>query len=389
MTDSCDILIVGGGPVGAALALGLGGSGLRVTLLEAQQAAAGRDDGRFLALSYGSRLILERLGAWQTLVAAATPIKHISVSQQRGFGRVELSATEARVPALGYVTGYDDLQRVFSAALERSDVRVIAGCRALAVNGDGNSAAITMTHDGSQQELFARLIVIADGGANLNLAHTKTRDYLQAAVVCNMASERPHQSRAFERFTPYGPVALLPTIYGWSLVWTAAPDHAQELAALPDAEFCSRLASALGASFGAVFGDFRLLSQRRIFSLVLKYATQPVAPRTILVGNAAQTLHPVAGQGFNLGLRDAWELARLIVARGASDPGARPLLNVYCAQRHCDRTATILFTDSLIRLFSNDNPLLDPVRGIGLAAMGSIPPARNFLARRMMFGARG
>ena len=375
--------------MGAALALGLGGSGLGVTLLEAQQVAAGRDDGRFLALSYGSRLILERLGVWQTLFAAATPIKHISVSQQRGFGRVELSATEARVPALGYVTGYDDLQRVFTAALERSNVRVIAGCRALAVKGDGDSAAITMTHDGSQRELFARLIVIADGGANLNLAHTKTRDYMQAAVVCNMASERPHQSRAFERFTPYGPVALLPTIHGWSLVWTAAPDQAQELAALPDAEFCSRLASALGVSFGAVLGNFRLSSQRQIYSLALKYATQPVAPRTILVGNAAQTLHPVAGQGFNLGLRDAWELARLVIERGAGDPGARPLLNVYCAQRHYDRIATILFTDSLIRLFSNDNPLLGPVRGIGLAAMGAIPPALNFLTRRMMFGARG
>jgi 2-octaprenyl-6-methoxyphenol hydroxylase len=388
VTESCDIVIAGGGPVGAALALGLRASGLDVVLLEAQPPAAGRDDARSLALSYGSRLILERLGVWQTLIAV-TPIQRILVSQQRGFGRVELSATEARMPALGYVTGYDELQRALTAALERSSVRIVAGCRALAVNADANSAVVTTSRGGLQQELAARLMVIADGGANLNLAHIKTRDYQQTALVCNVASERPHRNRAFERFTPGGPVALLPTVQGWSLVWTATPDHAHQLAAVADAEFCACLTSALGAAAAAVFGAFRLLGQRRIFPLVLKYATQPVAPRAVLVGNAAQTLHPVAGQGFNLGLRDAWELARLIMARDTSDPGASALLNAYCAQRHCDRTATILFTDSLIRLFSKDIPLLEPVRSIGLAALGTIPPAKNFLARRMMFGVRG
>lgn len=388
MTESCDIVIAGGGPVGAALALGLGASGLRVTLLEAQPPAAGRDDARSLALSYGSRLILERLGVWQML-AAVTPIQHITVSQQRGFGRVELSASEAGVPALGYVAGYDELQRALTAALEHSSARVIAGCKALAVDGNANSAVVTTSRSGSQEELSARLIAIADGGANLNLTHIKTRDYQQAALVCHVASEHPHRNRAFERFTSGGPLAMLPTNHGWSLVWTATPDHAQQLAALPDAEFCMRLSSTLGAASGSTFGAFRLLSRRQVFPLVLKYATQPVVPRTVLIGNAAQTLHPVAGQGFNLGLRDAWELARMIIAHDASDPGAPALLNAYCAQRHCDRTATILFTDSLIRLFSIDIPLLDPVRGSGLAALGSIPPAKNFLVRRMMFGARG
>ena len=384
MTESCDIVITGGGPVGAALALGLCSSGLRTALLEAQPPAAGRDDARSLALSYGSRLILERLGVWQTL-GAVTPIRHISVSQQRGFGRVELSATESRVPALGYVAGYDELQRSLAAALERSGVRVIAGCKVLAVASDVNGAVVTLSGSGPQQEMAARLVAVADGGANLDLAHVKTHDYQQSALVCNLASEQPHQNRAFERFTPGGPLALLPTVYGWSLVWTTTPEHANELAALPDAEFYLSLTSMLGAGFGAL----RLLSRRQIFPLVLKCVARPVAPRIVMVGNAAQTLHPVAGQGFNLGLRDAWELARLILARGASDPGASALLNAYCTQRHCDRTATILFTDSLIRLFSKDIPLFNPVRGIGLAALGSVPPAKNFLARRMMFGTRG
>ena len=388
MTESCDIAIIGGGPVGAALALGLRASGLQVALLEAQPPAAERDDARTLALAHGSRLILERLGVWQAL-AAAIPIQQISVSRQHGFGRVELSASEAHVPALGYVTGYDDLQGALTAALERSSVRIITGCKALAVHGDANSAVVTTSLGGSQQEWTVRLIAIADGGANLNLAHVKTRDYQQAALVCNVVSEQPHRNRAFERFTREGPLALLPTNHGWSLVWTAIPDHAHELAALPDAEFCVRLNSAPGSGSGTAFGAFRLLSRRRVFPLVFKYATQPVAARTILIGNAAQTLHPVAGQGFNLGLRDAWELARVILAREASDPGSSELMNAYCAQRRFDRTATILFTDSLIRLFSKDIPLLDPVRGIGLAALGSMPPAKNFLARRMMFGARG
>ena len=377
-------MIAGGGPVGVALALGLRDSGLDVALLEAQPHATVRDDARTIALSHGSRLILERLGVWQSL-AAVTPIQRISVSQQRGFGRVELSAADAHVPALGYAMAYAVLQRALTGALESSTVRVLAGCSVLAVNADANGAVIAVARDGARQELNARLVAIADGSSTLRLAHVKTRDYRQAALVCEVVSEQSHQNRAFERFTPIGPLALLPTARGWSLVWTATPNRAQELAALADAEFCVQL----HAAFGAALGTFRAPGRRQVFPLALKFATRPVAPRSVLIGNAAQTLHPVAGQGFNLGLRDAWELARAVVARGANDPGASALLTSYCAQRRCDRTATILFTDALIRLFSKDIPLLNPARGIGFAALGGMPAAKNFLARRMMFGARG
>ena len=379
-----DIVIAGGGPVGAALALGLRDGGQRVALLEARPREAALDDARTIALSHGSRLILERLGVWETL-AAVTPIERISVSQQHGFGRVELSAADAGVPALGYVTGYAALQRALTAALERSAVRTMAGCTARAVSGDAHGAAISVDRDGARQQLNARLIAIADGGANLKLTHLKTRDYRQAALVCDVTTEVAHQNRAFERFTPEGPLALLPTARGWSLVWTAAADRARVLAALDEAGFCAQL----GTAFGAALGAFRLPGRRQVFPLVLKYATRPVAPRAVLIGNAAQTLHPVAGQGFNLGLRDAWELAQAILEHGAGDPGSSAFVNAYFLQRRCDRTATILFTDSLIRLFSKDIPLLKPVRGIGLAALGGIPAAKNFLARRMLFGARG
>ena len=378
-------MIAGGGPVGAALALALRDSGLSVTLIEARMPGAVIDDTRTLALSHGSRLILERLGVWPALAAETTAIRRISISQQRSFGRTELSADEANVPALGYVTGYAALQRALVDALERTAVRVLAGCVVLAVSGDANGAVVSIDAAGTRQELAARLAAIADGGAQLDIVHVKIRDYRQSALVCDVVSEQLHQNRAFERFTPDGPLALLPTARGWSLVWTVQPERAQQLATLDDAEFCRRLR----AAFGGAVGAFTAAGRRQVFPLALRYATRPVAPRTLLIGNAAQTLHPVAGQGFNLGLRDAWELARAILARGESDPGSRELLNEYFSQRRWDRIATILFTDTLIRLFCNDIPLLNGARGLGLAAFGAVPVAKNFLARRMMFGTRG
>ncbi len=379
-----DIVIAGGGPVGAALALGLRDSGLDVALLEARPGAAGRDDARTVVLSHGSRLILEKLGVWQ-LLTELTPIRRISVSQQRGFGRVELTAQQARVPALGYATGYAALQCAFAAALQRAAVRVQAGCSVLAINGTSTRAEVALDRGGARHEMQARLVAVADGGANLNCGHVRSHDYRQAALVCNLVSEKPHHNRAFERFTSEGPLALLPAARGWSLIWTASIERAQALAKFTETEFCTRLQTAFGSALGA----FGLTGPRQVFPLVLRVAAPCVAPRIVLIGNAAQTLHPVAGQGLNLGLRDAWELARAIVVHGASDPGASALLKSYSTQRRFDRSATILFTDSLIRLFSNDNPLLDCARGAGLAALGGIPAVKNFLMRRMMYGARG
>ena len=382
MAEDYDIVIAGGGPVGAALALGLRGSAHRVAVIEARLPDASGDDARMLALSHGSRLILERLGVWRSLTDL-TPIRHIEVTQQRRFGRAGLSAVEAGVPALGYVAGYAALQRAFIAALAGGAEALMAGCAARELIGTPGEAALTVDCAGVTRQLAARLVVIADGGDGLQLAHVNERDYGQSALICDIASEQPHQNRAFERFTPDGPLALLPTQRGWSLVWTAPPAHALDLAALDDSAFCAELRATFGGSLGA----FRVLGKRQVFPLALKSAQRPVAPRAVLIGNAAQTLHPVAGQGFNLGLRDAWELA--LAVRDATDPGDHALMNTYLSQRRLDRTATILFTDTLIRLFSNDIPIIGQLRGVGLAVLSAIPPAKNFLVRRMMFGARG
>ncbi len=384
MDESNDIIVVGGGPVGAALALGLDKQGCKVSLLEARAQAGAEDDARTLALSHGSRLILERLGVWP-LSPPPTAIMEINVSQRSGFGRVELSAAEAALPALGYVVEYGALQRALTAALAHSGVQVESGCAALAVSGDARQARVAVEQAGVRRELQAKLVAIADGGAGLELSLVRTRDYAQSALVCDVASEQPHRNRAFERFTDEGPLALLPNAQGWALVWTAQPQRAAQLAALNEAAFCAKLRQAFGNSLGA----FTLRGRRRVFPLRLKVAARAVAPRCVLIGNAAQTLHPVAGQGFNLGLRDAFELARLIAARGTSDAGGNELLNTFFNQRRFDRTATILFTDSLIRLFSKDIPFLMPARGLGLAALAVIPAARKFVARRMIFGVRG
>ena len=364
------------------MAAGLSAGNHRVALLDARAPGAVPDDARVIALSHGSRLILERLGVWR-LLPEPTPIRHIEVSQQRHFGRAGLSAADAGVPALGYVAGYVALQRALLNAIAGGPANVMTDCAVREVKGGAGEATVNFESAGETRQLTAALAVIADGGEGLRLVHVNVHDYRQSALVCDVASGESHQNRAFERFTPDGPLALLPTARGWSLVWTTRPDRARDLAALGAAAFCAQLS----AAFGTSLGEFRVLGARQVFPLVLRSAQRPFAPRVVLIGNAAQTLHPVAGQGFNLGLRDAWELA--VAVRAAADPGSNALLNSYFSQRRFDRTATILFTDTLIRLFSNDIPFIHRLSGGGLAALNGLPPVKNFLLRRMMFGTHG
>jgi 2-octaprenyl-6-methoxyphenol hydroxylase len=335
-----------------------------------------------IALSHGSRLIFERLGVWDGL-ADATPITTIVISQQRHFGRVELTAQEAKVPALGYVASYSALRRALMNRLADSGIEVFPGCIARAFDGSPERAALDVECTGVTTRFEANLVAFADGAEGMQLARIEERDYRQSALVCNVRSESAHGNRAFERFTPDGPVALLPNAHGWSLVWTVRPARAIELAALDPQDFRAKLHTAFGASLG----QFTIAGERQVFPLKLKYARRPHAPRAVLIGNAAQSLHPVAGQGLNLGLRDAWELATVI--RDANDPGAAATIDAYVAARRFDRTATIAFTDTLIRLFSNDIPLLDRAGAAGLTMFSGIPAFKNFLVRRMMFGARG
>ena len=376
--ETADVAIIGGGPVGSALALALRPTGLRVVLLEARTAAT--VDARPLALSYGSRLILERLGVWSALAEHATPIRHIHVSQQGAFGRVGLEAAEAGLPELGYVIEYRRLAQELARAAEACAADCRIGARVDAWQG-GADAQVQYELDGKPRVLSAALIVVADGGG---AAETEVIDYRQCAVTARVVSEHPHNSRAYERFTPHGPLALLPDGDGWALVWTTSPTRAQVLCELDSRPFLDELRQ----EFGSRVGDFTAVSGRAAYPLKLRRAPRTPLDHAVLIGNAAQTLHPVAGQGFNLGLRDAWELAEHVLKDSAT-LGSSTWLSAYHTRRNLDRSGGIGVTHSLVQLFSNDLAPLRTARGLGLTLLGCVPPLKNFLVRRMTFGARG
>lgn len=400
MDSHFDVAIVGGGPVGAALILALADSGLTVALLEAKTEFAARDP-RAIALAQGSRLVLERLGAWSRLADKATPIETIHVSQRGGFGRAELTAADCGVPALGYTVEYGDLYAALAAGLAAASATLITGARVTGVHPAAGCGLIDFERAGQAQSLSARLIVLADGGKSLP-GMTSFKDYGQSAIICTVQTERPHQNRAYERFTPAGPIALLP-LHGdhapqgdsdftgvdarersYALVWTTPNDQVEARLGLPDAAFLAQLQSA----FGDRQGRFLAAGPRSVFPLRLVMAAAADKPGLVRIGNAAQTLHPVAGQGFNLGLRDAWKLAQAILDSAPEDLGGGAFLKGYAASRRWDVSGSVAMTDLLVEAFANDLPVLGQARGLALTAMDLLPPLKQLFARKMMFGVR-
>lgn len=383
----CDVLIIGGGPVGAALALGLRGSGLRAAVLEAREDPAAVADPRALALSYGTSLVLRRLGVWDAL-PGATPIEVIHVSTKGHFGRSVLTARDSGVPVLGYVANYRDLVRVMHGALLESGAAYVTGATVTGLHCEADAGTVGFLRGGREEQASARLVVLCDGGrltSGLGGVIQRERDYGQWAVVAEVATERSPRHTAFERFTDDGPVALLPFGERFALVWTVRAGDAQAILGLDDAAFVERLYG----HFGGRLGRFTFAGPRAAFPLSYRESQARGVPRLLLLGNAAHTLHPVAGQGFNLGLRDAWELADVLVASKGNDPGTDEVRDRFRARRRLDVGAGALFTDSIVRLYSNSDPFLGPLRGVALSLLDLVPPAKRFLSRRMMFGARG
>jgi 2-octaprenyl-6-methoxyphenol hydroxylase len=352
-----------------------------VLLVDARDARAGGSDFRPLALSHGSRLILERLGVWERL-APVTPIARIHVSQRGRFGRSILDAAEAGLTALGYVVDYGAALRALDEAVATSGLPILRGARVTSIAHGPRSARVE--YDGAQGagNCAAALVVIADGSADLTGLDVKVADYAQSALVARVEVDLPHGNLAYERFTPEGPLALLPFEHAYALVWTTVPERARALCDAPPADFLVRLQE----HFGERAGRFTSVGERSVHALRLHVTEATTFGRAALVGNAAQALHPVAGQGLNLGLRDAWELATAIEQRGVDDEG---LLAAYRARRRIDRAGGIAFTHALVKVFSNDNPALAFARGAGLLLIDNLPPVRDFVVRRMVFGARG
>jgi len=385
MTTDFDIAVCGAGPVGLCLAALLAKYGMapaRIGLIDAKTLEQAAQDPRSIALSYGSRQILEMVGAWPL---PATPIHQIHVSRRAHFGRTLIDRADYDLPALGYVSRYGALVTALAHAVERAGVAQLRPERIVARNEGQDAVQLELA---GGRSIAAPILVQAEGGVFADQNNrAQHRDYRQIAIVAEVVASAPMAHRAFERFTDEGPLALLPQrdaqagpAGNYALVWCMRPASAERLMPLANAAFLEQL----GAAFGTRLGRFVSVSRRNAYPLGLN-AQPVVSARTVAIGNAAQTLHPVAGQGLNLALRDAAVLARLLAPPSA--PGA---LRDFVQARQADRNLTIRVTDLMARLFASapDGALTQTLLGAALGAIDLVDPARRLLAEQMMFGRR-
>ena len=388
----CDVLVVGGGLVGSVLAHTLARTGHSVTLVEAREPRVLEQesfDTRVTALANGSRRILDGLGLWSAVAAHAVPIRSIHISERGRFGAARIEAAEHGVEALGYTLANHILSTAIWAGLDaldshRFECLAPASLETLSVADAAVHAGIR--HSAGTRAVRTRLIVAADGMHSrvrklLGIAAVEDR-YGQCAIVLNCRMAEPHRGRAFERFAPGGPLAVLPSTEGRvAVVWTLDEASAAGLVAQPEVAF----RAALRRAFGHRLGRVMRCGQRACYPLTRLRSTQVVGERCVLLGNAALSLHPVAGQSFNLALRDIAVLAEILAdARGEHDPGAPAGLRRYADWRAHDQRGIADFTHSLVNLFAAGQPGLGLLRGLGLAAFDALPSAKSCLARRTM-----
>ena len=390
MQHDYDLLIVGGGLAGNCLALALKDSGLKIAIAEASTRQELHDSpagDRALALAAGTVTMLDALGIWQGIRHAATAIKNIHISDQGHFGKVRLSAQKEKVEALGYVITARDIEAHVAGLVGETKIQCLPPARLVGLMAGNNAVNVSLKCADTPLLLSAKLLVGADGGnssvRNLLEIALHITEYRQTALVTTVKSSLPHKNTAYERFTSSGPLALLPVDDNQSaIVWTRSNEDAETLMSCSEADFLAGLQQC----FGYKLGEFSLIAPRRAFPLSLIRAEKMIAARTVIVGNAAHQLHPVAGQGFNLGLRDVVQLAEMIINQHQAhqDIGADDFLTAYAKIRQKDHDRTIGFTDTVVRVFSNDWPGLSAVRNVGMAVLDHIPVAKAWLARQAM-----
>lgn len=389
-----DILIVGQGMAGATLSLALAGSDYKIATIEAFPVNSKKQpsfDERSVALSYGSRLLLEELGVWQQLSAHISPIKEIRVSQYKHWGITRILAREEGLSALGYVVENRDYGRVIHNCLEhalglkqqqfKQNFTFFAPAKINSIQQKPQHLEVHFTHEDKPRQLRCKLIVGADGIHSptrqlLGVEHSLT-DYGLSCVICNVETQLEHNNCAFERFMPHGPLAFLPLLnYGSksrsSVVITLKHHAVNDWLNASDGEFLSQLQQLFGYRLGKLLS----VGKRASYPVPLLRAQQFVAKRAAIVGNAAQSINPVAGQGFNLALRDVVALAELLKASD-EDVGSFELLQQYTQQRQGDKNQTVRFTDTLVKLFANNIAPLAQARSVGLLFADVVAPVRQ------------
>ncbi|MGL6070815.1 FAD-dependent monooxygenase [Craterilacuibacter sp.] len=374
-----DVIVVGAGPVGALAALRLARTGVRVLMIEARAQDAPVRDARALALSWASRALLADVGAFPDSVPASV-IDTVHVSQQGRMGRTKISHRDLGLPHLGVVVDYPALNKALVDVLAKAGVMVKWGSRVCLVNSLARYAAVTLENG---EMLSARLVVLADGGAlaaGLPGIRRHVHDYAQSALLAQVDFEEAPAGVAFERFADAGPLALLPHAGGTMLVWTRTSEDALRLQAEAPEQLAAELQQALGERLGRVTA----VGERTVFPLALRQLNRVVSGRVVMIGNAAQTMHPVAAQGLNLGLRDAAQLAEIL--SDAADPGDAQLLAAYAKSRKRDSHSVVGFTHGLIRLFDGSAALTGAVRGAGMTLLDAVPPLRRRFAGYLVFG---
>ncbi len=390
MAYDYDLLIGGGGLAGNCLALALKDCGLKIAIIEAQTRESLKNSpagDRALALAAGTVTMLDALGAWKGVKDKATAITSIHVSDKGHFGKTRLSAQKQRVKALGYVISARDIETQVADLVAQSNITQISPARIVGLMSGDKAVNVSLKQNDESINLSAKLLVGADGGQStirslLEIKQHKT-DYQQTALVTTVKASLAHKNVAYERFTSSGPLALLPTVDNQvSVVWTREQQEADDLIALPEKDFTE----ALQQCFGYRLGHLSLSAPRRAFPLQLIRTHKMVEGRAVIIGNAAHQLHPVAGQGFNLGLRDVVELAELLLVQQqqGKDIGDAAFLKAYEKSRQQDHNRVVFATDSLVKLFSNQSLTLAAARNVGLTLLDHIPFAKTVLSSHAM-----
>lgn len=405
MTDSAretdyDIIIAGGGMIGTSLGIALAPLKLRVAVVEPVARGERQQpsfDERSTALSRSSQRMFEAMGLWPEIVAASTPIRHIHVSEKGRFGFSHIDAAEQQVEALGYVVINRILGDVLQAALtQTAGLDFICPAKITAVTRNHDHVVTTVTENSESRLITGKLLVAADGANSavrdmIGISVARS-DYEQWAIIGNVLPERSHKNRAFERFTNDGPIAMLPIADGRvAFVWIQPPALAQEKMALSDAEFTTQLQ----ASFGQRLGRFSTVGKRATYPLALTKANGLISKRSVVVGNAAHGLHPVAAQGFNLGMRDVAALCDCICdadvdlrmadsATNGKDPGNAAVLENYASWRRTDQRKVVRFTDGIVHLFADRRAPVRILRNLGMLGFDLIPGVRDMFAKHTM-----